>query len=178
MSTLDETAKMGTSAQKRNSNKLLLLVIIVLVAAILLLLAAILWLSLTKGDKSNTTETFVEQVAAQDVDFPLYYPKQLPKGFSIDTNSVAAQETKVMSFSISSPDGGKLLVTEQPRPPIMEEVQKSVDFKTPHGDAYIANLNGRIAGFIRTQKTLIILSVVGKVSTDHLRQVMNQMTPL
>jgi len=157
----------------------LVLFVSVMSVAIIVLLVAILWLVLSKDSGARAPEDILEKTAAmQSIDFPLYYPKQLPEDFSISADSIAAQEARMISFSITSPNGGQLLVTEQPRPPIMEEVQKSVEFKTQSGDAYIANLNGRVAGFIRTEKTLIILSVMGEVPNDSLRQIMNEIALL
>jgi hypothetical protein len=102
----------------------------------------------------------------------------MPSGFKLATNSVATPETNLLNYVIAYDTGKRLFVTEQPRPPFMEEVQKKVQFTTYIGKAYIATLGGRTAGFIVTDKTLIIVSAPDKIDDARLRQLMTKMASI
>lgn len=109
-----------------------------------------------------------------EVSFPLYYPDELPEGFELNTSPVSSQ-SGIVNFSYAYAGNRSMIVTEQPRPPIMEQVQKTKTFKTSVGEAYIADLNGHKTGFIVSDKTLVILSNIDDSYVDQLVQLMSSM---
>ena len=108
---------------------------------------------------------------------PLYAPTPLPPDFEVVADSVGFLEDGVASFSLLYKDK-TVIVTEQPRPRLMEEVSKRVQFTTPEGNAYIADLNGRHSGFLVTTETLIIVSSPDRLGNDQLRQVIESLRRL
>lgn len=88
--------------------------------------------------------------------FPLYHPANPPSNAVYDEASLSVgRDVATYSYTVN---GQPLYVTEQPLPKTIEEVVKSKEFTTPSGRAYIADLNGKKAGFLYTDKTLVIVS--------------------
>jgi flagellar basal body-associated protein FliL len=133
----------------------------------------------TSKPRQNSSESTLStlQKAQSQIDFPAYYPQDLPEEFNLDTNSVNTQGG-ILIFSYSYSGGKMLNVTQQPKPPIMESVNKTKEFDVPAGKAYLADLEGKNTGFIVTDETLIILSNAGKDDNDKLEQIMRGMKKL
>lgn len=108
-----------------------------------------------KGLDKAARLQFIDQ--QKFADFPVYYPATPPEGYKIDPSSIMAQG-QTFSFTAMAPNGTKLVVIEQARPPVMEQVTKIKDVTTGIGKAYVADLNGQKAGFIIGKKTLITIS--------------------
>ncbi len=111
----------------------------------------------------------------RSVNFPLYYPNQLPDNFYLDKNSVKKQEETV--FYSYSYNGTTIVVTQQTKPPLMEQVKKTKDLETSIGKAYIADLEGKVVGFIVTDKTLVIISNANKNDAEALEEFMKAFKP-
>ncbi len=170
-------------ASKKAGKKMPLLIIgIVLIACISS--ATVTWLLTRPGAKPQTqptsTRSVIQRTVAQHtVASPLYYPASLPAGFSLTEGSVAVFESNVLTYSIAGVDGKTISITEQPRPALIEEVKKTRSFKTPIGSGYIADLEGRTAGFLLTDKTLLIASPAsGSINDKLLSDVLSSMTEL
>lgn len=110
------------------------------------------------------------------IDFPLYYSDKLPSGLTLKENSVSQHEGAVFYSYIYN--GAEIIITQQPRPPLMEEVKKTKEFNTLIGKAYIADLEGKVTGFIVTDKTLIILSNAAKNDSMALEELMRNFAPI
>ncbi len=146
-------------------------------------IACIWWL--TRPDTQPTQATTQPQSAVaaaateHSLTYPLYYPHTLPTGFQYVPSSLSVPEEHVLTFSFVSANGAQITITEQPRPALMEEVKKTKKITTAIGDAYIADLEGRTAGFVLTDKTLIIISPDAKEMNDTiLREFMTTLTML
>jgi hypothetical protein len=118
----------------------------------------------------------LEQLEPQ-ADMPLYFPAPLPAGFEAPASEVGFIEDGVVGFTLVQQEK-KLLVTQQVRPSLMEEVNKKVEFTTSVGKAYIADLNGRQTGFLLTSSTLVIITSPDKIGNEQLQQVLESMQKL
>ena len=76
------------------------------------LLCAGLWLSIGRQQSVNVPEAIVQAARS-----PIYLPKELPGHYKIDENSFSIQENEVVMFQASDGAGGRITLTEQPRPP-------------------------------------------------------------
>lgn len=147
----------------------------IIICSVVVVLALIIGLSY-KQDNANpakkalpATSNSVPQSVINSVNFPVYYPASLPSGYQF--NGAEAQGTIVNLFY--SFDGSKqLIITQQPKPVLIEEVTKTKEFSTTIGEAYLANLNGRTVGFVRTEKTLIILTSASEFISSDIEQLM------
>jgi flagellar basal body-associated protein FliL len=163
-----------TEGKKSNRHLVVVLVLVGFIAATTVGIAGA-WV-LTAARK-NDLRSAIEHVAEQHkVSQPLLYPTHLPHGFSLVDGSVVAIREGI-NFVVSDVNT-KLFVTEQPRPKLMEEVTKTQEFNTAAGQAYIANLNGRLAGFLVTSETLVIATPSSTIDTDILKQFLEALAPL
>jgi hypothetical protein len=154
-------------------------VIILVVAAASLVLGVAITLVLHRNPLASDEIRNVLQAQASSITTtPLYYPKSPSEDFSILEGSVGLFESQVVHFTLTN-GANQIIITEQPRPSSTEELTKTKEFTTPIGEAYLANLGGRIAGFIFTEKTLIILNSSGNASPpDQLERIMRSMAAL
>ena len=146
------------------------------VVAVLVALTVVLG-GLTLKSMSEASEDLhssLEQIQS-DIDFPLYYPSTLPKDFGLQNTSPSADGNAAVNYTLTYKDTIKIVVTQQPRPKLMEEVNKIREFNTPVGKAYVANLNGRKAGFLLTEKTLMIISSSHEMEVADLQQLLHLM---
>lgn len=147
---------------------------------VMLLLALITgtlaWLSLS--GRSGGHDTLQENLKRSQTSsgFPLYYPVKMPDSFATEGSIDEVKEQAVV-FTLAY-DDKEVVVTQQPRPPLMEEVKKIRQFTTPLGEAYIANLNGAKAGFIVTERTLIIISSQDTIASEDLEQLLRSLGPV
>lgn len=102
--------------------------------------------------------------------FPLFSPTTLPPQYTFDENSINNQGN-VISFNLQTANS-KLIVTQQARPPVMEEVKKLTEFTVDGNKAYVADLNGHNTGFILGDKTLVIFSSDQFVDPNQLQSLM------
>jgi hypothetical protein len=111
------------------------------------------------------------RTAAKNSDFPVYYPTDLPTGFMLSEDSIGSNGG-IVYYNFSYGNDDKLVITQQAKPTLTEEVIKTYEFNTSLGKAYIANLNGNTAGFVIANNTLVILNTSDKIETNDLQQIM------
>ena len=117
------------------------------------------------------------QALKSDVKFPLYYPSPLPAGFTYTPSSVLLNGASI-SFPVTN-SGHQIQIIQQAKPRLTEELKKVKSFPVLGTDAYIADLEGHQAGFIKTATTLIIFSPVGdSIDVDQLQLLMQSIKPL
>lgn len=108
--------------------------------------------------------------ARRDITYPLYYPKQLPTGYTINRESFH-QTDGVVIFSIDAPSGKNIAVSQQ-RLPIDLDVSARKNpagfsapdertFGTPLGEAHQSLWGNKSVISLPTQDTWIILNVTG-----------------
>lgn len=144
--------------------------VVILVAALIII--GIVWVIFAGRAKSEVPAEVISAKATTS--FPLYYPQPLPDGFSSTSNSLNVTDGALM-FNVTDRKGNAVVVTQQPRPQLTEEVTKTKQFSTPIGNAFLAQLNGRTVGFIYTEKTLIIVSSTNEVDDDDLVKLLSSL---
>lgn len=128
------------------------------------------FLSHIGGDKDIKTK-LTEATQGQDLGYDLYFPANIPAGYEVEDETIIAAEVATTVTLVNS-TGNRLTMAQQKRPRLMEEVNKIREFDTAIGKAYIADLNGRTAGFILAGDTLIIINSSGQIDLNVLRQFM------
>lgn len=67
------------------------------------------------GRTASPQSPFSDQTVGS-VEFPLYYPVTLPKGFSISKGSITSPQQGVVVMDIDGPGGAKIYLSQQARP--------------------------------------------------------------
>jgi hypothetical protein len=104
------------------------------------------------------------------LNYPLYYPSNLPKGYSVDRNSFS-RKGAVLIFKISTPSGKKVVVAEQHIPRGLDLSQHpnpggftlpdKRDFTTAAGTAEVSFWGDKLVSSLVTENTWVILNVTG-----------------
>lgn len=102
----------------------------------------------------------------------LYYPKNMPAQYSVDTSSFTVADGQAMAFNILNSGGETIGVTEQTLPPKLDlsapdpgGVQPEI-FDTPIGKATIRPAGDKRIGYIAAGNTLIIFNLGNTSATD------------
>lgn len=106
----------------------------------------------------------------QGLNFQLYYPQNLPKGYIVDKHSFQ-RKNKVLIFNISSPSGKNIAVAEQHIPqgldlsqhpnPSGVSLPDQRNFTTAAGSAQISLWGDKLVSSLVTPNTWVILNVTG-----------------
>lgn len=132
-------------------------------AGILIIVVLIAGLTLVVTRKNSS----LPEKTLKSATFPVYYPKSLPTGYSLEENSqIYNKEEGFLSYTISTPSGSSLFITQQPKPRFIEETTHTEDIDSKYGNAFIANLEGRYAGFLYGEKTLVIITTGNTSNPD------------
>ena len=108
------------------------------------------------------------------VKYPLYYPKTLPKGYTVDDTSYNIT-SGLFNFKIRSPKGQLIPVVEQlllpgfKLPGADNAVTVNIgpqNFSTEAGIANIIASNEKVIGMLTTAKTVVILNLSGLPGVD------------
>jgi hypothetical protein len=145
------------------------------VAAGVLVVGIVAWLVLAQRAKSTVPSDVVS--AQQTAAFPLYYPQPMPAGFSAVEGSLRADQGATI-LNLKDSKGNVVVLTQQPRPRLTEEVTKTKQFKTAAGPAFLADLGGHTVGFIYADKTLIIARPSGDTDNDKLSDLLSSLKRL
>lgn len=166
---------MEPTLERKNSKRIIVVLAVLGVVAIVVgVTVAWVLAAMQKQDVRSALEQVVRQA---DVGYPLFYPAQLPDGFSLSQeDQVAVMEGGVNFVLVGG--GKKIYVTQQPRPRLMEEVVKTQEFTTSAGQGYTADLNGRVAGFLVTPETLVIATSPEQVDPAVLRKMIESLVPV
>lgn len=107
---------------------------------------------------------------SRGLNFPLYYPTNLPDGYAVDRASFKRQGN-VLIFNITAPTGQNIAVSEealpknlnltqsQPQAPVALPDQRN--FTTAIGAAHINLWGDRFVSNVVTNKTWVVLNVTG-----------------
>ena len=104
---------------------------------------------------------------AQTADFPLYYPRPTPPGFSIEPESIQ-RNARFASFSIRGPGGKVYMVTQQDLPKDFDPASLSLEEMPPSriGKSYLTELNHKATGVILAERTMITISATAQGSAE------------
>lgn len=158
----------------RHKERTILRIMTAVVIVLALVVAGLGWLLLNKSTP-DALKTRLEQLESS-VNFPLYYPTTMPEGLAL--NSTAKKDSDTITFTLTYDEDKTAVVIQQARPPLMEEVTKTREFKTRAGKAYIANLNGKRAGFLVTDKSLVMLTSQFDMPTEDVEDLLRALAPV
>lgn len=111
------------------------------------------------------------------VDFPLYYPTELPAGFSLDKNSFT-KTNKVVTYVVTYEDDKKLIFNIQARPTNFDFdgfQSKGKKLKSSLGDAYIGSLGQNTVVSIATSETWVFIGVPSPIDTSALEVILQHL---
>jgi hypothetical protein len=127
---------------------------------------------------------FSKSVTAS-VQFPLYYPTQVPAGYRVDTKSVTQPQQGVVVFNLIGPRGHKIYLSEEARPVTFDLggfYNKFQDLKeTPVTDGDVAV--GRVSHGLTeiasraNNKTWILSNTTANIPLDQLTIMLKSLTP-
>jgi len=147
------------------------------VAGVILVGIVVAVIDLSTHSSATNQVSVALKAAEQTTTVPLYAPSTIPTGWQYEPQSLSTGgNVTIMKFS--SAGGQQLVVNQQARPATTEDVNKTVEFDTPAGHAYIADLEGQVVGFLRTDKSLIIITGATKDQADFLRQFITSFKPV
>ena len=152
------------------------------IASLVPLVVVLVWLGSSNGSKSSP-QTLADTIVVETEDlspsmstlakfqsqskFPLYYPKTVPRGYSIDKSSYAITQG-LFSFKLLTPKGKIIPVVEQKLksrqaiPGTHKNLSVNIgprNFSTAAGIANIIATNEQVMGILTTEKTVIILNL-------------------
>ena len=132
----------------------------------------------SKSDKTN-----VLGQATQSVTIPLYYPKNLPNGYTDNNDSLAIKQN-VFYSSVTGPNNTKFYITQQPIPDNFNFVDFSKKFLNPDtfssdaGQVVAGQVGSNTIGSIKTNKnTWILINSIGTNSLDGLEVAARSLEP-
>jgi hypothetical protein len=157
-------------------NRVVLKFLLGIVVALTLVVGGLGWLLLNQPTPQASLRTSLEQLQSS-VGFPLYYPTTLPENFVLQPPT-AKKDSATITFTMTYDKDKTAVVIQQARPPLMEEVTKTQEFTTRAGQAYIANLNGKRAGFLVTDKSLVMLTSQFDLATEDVEDLLRALAVL
>lgn len=149
--------------------------VILSVASIVIVICGILgflfWRVITPDPM--VTEFRAAQTSAT---FPLYYPKNLPGGYTFEVGSLHISSDLAV-FKIAGPQGQSVIVTEQAKPEHFDfnTLSGTEEFATPIGSAYIEDFEIRTTGSIVGKKTWVIINSQPPIGSAVMRLIINSL---
>lgn len=107
---------------------------------------------------------------SSQVDFPLYYPTELPSGFSLDKSSFRVSK-KIVTYIINYDNDKTLIVNVQDKPANFdfESFQsKGKKLDSSLGDAYVGALGNQTVASIVTTKSWLLIGIPSPIDTASL----------
>lgn len=131
---------------------------------------------------ANANPFTAKELAA--VQFPLYYPTQLPTGYRIDTKSVNMPQSGVVVFDMSGPNGKKIYMSEEARPSTFDLggfYKKFEDLKeipVSDGSVAVGKLGGGTTEIVSraNNKTWILSNTTANIPLDQLVAMMKSLS--
>jgi hypothetical protein len=114
----------------------------------------------------------------KELQFPLYYPNQLPSGYKVDPSSFIVKDNNVLVFSIDVPSGKSIAVSEEALPdvdatelgppdaPAGAPIANNMHITTSVGKAIIGIWGTNYVSSLVTNKTWVILNVSGQTASQ------------
>lgn len=144
---------------ERGSGRRRPVVLIGLIAAILLVAGGVATYLLTRSDDP------FPPALRQSVQFPLYFPSQIPQHFAYDKTSLTSDtQNQTVFYSFKNANGKSINVNIQPKPKnydidvfytrILSNVQGTA---TPYGDAKIGMMGHATVGILVTDRSWVIV---------------------
>jgi hypothetical protein len=144
-----------------------------IVAAVVIGIAAVLTGARLLAGQSDPFPDSIREAA----NFPLYYSRNLPPGFSMPTKNAAklAGGSATLQYIYQ---GHTIVLSMQAKPNAnLPEPLRLKDVGLAFGHGYVANINGQPAGIIEGDKTLMFITSEDKIDADVIAQFMRSLTP-
>lgn len=136
--------------------------------------------------KKSQENVLPKEVKSQVSGFQPYYfskKEQLPSGFKIDSSSIR-YELGTLFFTLTSPEGKSITISQQSVPPEFSAEggsfvgKESID--TKNGKATISYVQGRTSAFMITadRKTMVILNSNQAIETDAIRSILSSLNSI
>jgi hypothetical protein len=132
----------------------------------------------------HTTNPIPKHVQSA-VNFPLYYPAQLPPGWRIDTTSFSVASDVVLYRVVNANDPSKgASISIQPQQDGLDidqfykkNLAKSTQFTTPLGQAAIgqSELNTRVGSIVTGDSWILITAPLTNASTSDIRTIITNL---
>lgn len=154
----------------------------IILGAALLAVVLIVLVLLTKRSESKKTDNQVAGSSTSSASAPtttiaVYYPKNLPKGFSYD-NNLQTLKTDVYYFSVTGPKKEVYYITQQPLAPSFDfasfnkKMSSPDTFTTDAGTATAGSIGTNMLASLRTNKnTWVIINTAPTVKLTELESV-------
>lgn len=132
------------------------------------------------GPADRTASTTI-QPAGKLVSIPVYYPRNLPAGYSYNGNA-RALKSDILYFSVTGPGQQVFHITQQPIPPSFDftafdkKFLNPATFNSDAGSAIAGQAGANLIGSVQTNKnTWIIINSVASNSPTELEVVIRSL---
>lgn len=158
---------------------------LVLIAVAALFVGAgggVLYWKLFLSQPANANPFTAKQMAS--VQFPLYYPTQLPDGYRIDASSVNEPQQGVIVFSLIGPKSKKLYISEEARPSTFDlggfykKFEDLREIPVSDGTVAVGKLGGGTTEIVSraNNKTWILSNTTANIPLDQLVAMLKSLT--
>lgn len=158
---------------KKRGRKKVYLIIGGVAIAIIAAACIILYIRLNHSDQPSEISK-----AQKIVDFPLYYPSQVPPGFVFDKNVSSMKQVVLYSYTYNKNE--KISVSIQP---LTNEIDPNAfnptsDFTTHIGRAYMVDIDLRTTAAVMGKKSWLLINASNNVPTDSFREFVEGFRPV
>jgi hypothetical protein len=122
--------------------------------------------------------------AKSRIDYPLYYPTELPKGFSYKKNSIKISEIATI-YTLTYEKDKKLFISNQPKPKevIFKDfydrlLKNKADVTSNQGKAVTGIVADQSVGSLVTDKTWVILNAPNDIKGQDLTDIVSSLSKL
>jgi hypothetical protein len=129
---------------------------------------------------SDSTKIPAEILQAQDAaTYPLYYPEELPKGFSLDTSSVSVGANAAL-YSYIYDKNKRLSIGVQERDSSFstDQFRPTSEFTTHIGRAYVVDLEERTTAAVIGEKSWVLINAPDKIALTELQAFIDSLRPV
>lgn len=133
--------------------------------------------------KPADVNPFTAKIMAS-VQFPLYYPTQIPSGYHIDSGTVNEPQSGVVVFDMVGPKGQKLYMSEEARPTTFDlggfykKFEGLKEIPVSDGAVAVGKLGGGTTEIVSraNNKTWILSNTSASIPLDQLVSMMKSLT--
>ena len=171
---MDEFEVSGQQVPTRKSGRFVVMpqwLVVLVCVALIITVGAVIWLGGGKGDEPavGAVQSVPASIASQ-VKFPVFFPKQLPSGMTVDGTSFSATD-QVATYSVHYDQGRKLLVSVQARSIEVDpdDYEGDSTFSTSVGKVVIINLADRTTAAVFGDKSWALINAPDPIADSQLR---------
>lgn len=153
---------------------------LVLAAAGLVIIVVVALLFVHRSPAKHTGP-FPASISAAQITIPVYYPKDLPKGFKVTGSKVVKQDS--LNYAVTSPNNDSFYVNIQPIPAGYDFAAFNKRFATPTtyqttiGTATMGLMNNELVCSIKTGKSWVLINSTATRSSADMATVAKALKP-